>query len=107
VLDNWEKHAGGILLVCAKASFEFEPDYYEEQTGKDPNEVVPEANYKIKLYTVLSAHRLNQTSIPPVLENAEPNWWDALEHLIKKILPEEECKWVKRAVKEYMSTSLN
>jgi hypothetical protein len=56
--------ANHFLSLRPKASFEFEPDYYEDQTDKDPNEVVPEAKYTIKLlYTVLSAHRPNQSDL--------------------------------------------
>jgi hypothetical protein len=101
MLDNWEDNAGGLLSVSAKGSFEFDPDYYEEQTGDDPDDVVHEAKYKIKLYTVLSAHKPNQISIPPVPEGATADW-DALERLVKSRHPAREYKWVKRAVEQYV-----
>jgi len=101
MLDHWEENAGGILSVYAKGSFGFDPEYYEEQTGDDPNDVVPEAKYKIKLYTVLSAHKPNQISIPSVLEGATPDW-DALERLVKARHPEREYKWINRAVEQYV-----
>jgi hypothetical protein len=102
MLDHWEKNAGGILSVYAKGSFKFDPEYYEEQTGDDPNDVVHQAKYKIKLYTVLSAHKPNQISpIPPVPEGTTPDW-DALERLVKSRHPQKEYKWVKRAVEQYV-----
>ena len=105
MLDDWEKNAGGILSVYAHGSFGFDPEYYKEETGDDPSNVVPEADYKIKLYTVLSAHKPNQISIPPVLEGTTPDW-DALERLVKSRYPEKEYKWVKR-VWSNMSTFSN
>jgi hypothetical protein len=101
MLNHWEENAGGILSVYAEAFFPFDPEEYEEQTGDDPDEVVDEANYKIKLYTVLSAHKPNQVSIPPVPNGTRPDW-DALERLVKARHPEREYKWVKRAVEQYV-----
>jgi hypothetical protein len=100
MLDHWGENAGGILSsVYAKGSSKFDLEHYEKQTEDDPANVAHQAEYKIKLYTVLSAHKPNQISpIPPVPEGTTPDW-DALERLVKY----PKYKWVnKRAVEQYV-----
>jgi hypothetical protein len=101
MMEKWEEDAGGVLSFYAPASFEIDPDFYEEQTGNSASEVVNEAKHKIKLYTVLSAYKPNQTTIPPVDDDAEPDW-ESLYVVMKTRYPDREYGDIKRAVKQYI-----
>ena len=59
-----------------------------------------EANYKIKLYTTLSAHSANETNLK-IEDDAVPQW-DRLEHLMNARFPDKGASWAKRAVKNYI-----
>ena len=58
-----------------------------------------EAKHKIKLCTVLSACKPHQTAIPPVDDDAEPDW-ESLCAVMKTRHPNHECGDIKRAVKQ-------
>lgn len=115
-LDKWEKEQGGILEFEADAAIswieedgsasELEDEYYGYGYGSDnPNYRRAEATYKIKLYTVLSAHKPNEA------ENALPKYkpgdlpdWAALVCIVAARHPEKGSEaepWAKRAVEQY------
>lgn len=101
MMKDWEENAGGLLSFYAPASFEFDPEFFEEQTGGNADAVVNEAKYKLKLYTVLSAYKPHQTTIPPVEEEAKPDW-ESLYVVMKTRYPNREYGDIVRAVKQYI-----
>lgn len=91
-LDDWEKHAGGILQVYARTMF-------EPADGVDMDKMVPDADYKIKLYTVLSCHKPNMA--PVKREAGAPPDWEALARLLAARFPKKPNGWAAKAVSQY------
>lgn len=101
MIMKWEENAGGILSFYAPASFAFDPEYYEKETGQSADEVVHEAKYKLRIYTVLSTYKPYQTMITPVEDDAKPDW-KALYVVMKTRYPGQEYGDIVRAVKQYI-----
>jgi len=102
-LNDWEANAGGMLTVFAKAEIDdtFLENLGEEQKEEYEEDTVWKANYKIKLYTTLSAHSANETNNLKVEDEAVPQW-DRLEQLMIARFPDRGASWAKRAVKNYI-----
>ena len=90
-LDQWEQHAGGILQVYARASLDMDLETYKGY--------VLDADYKIKLYTVLSCHAPNEDAMAHE-PGTSPNW-AALEKLLTRRFPKKPSAWAARAVGQY------
>ena len=101
MLKQWEKNTGGVLSFYAPASFGFDPECFEEGTGECASEVVHDTKYKLKLYTVLSAYKPHQTTIPRPKEETKPDW-DWLAVVMKSRYPEREYGDIKRGIKQYI-----
>jgi len=96
-LEQWEQHAGGILQVYARSFLDLDLDYY-------PKGMVLDADYKIKLYTVLSCHKPNKEEAAAAAAKREvgvPPDWDALEQLLAARFPKKPKAWAARAVGQY------
>lgn len=87
-LNAWEKNAGGML--CFYAPAKYAPAKFH---------MANQADYKIKLYTVLSAHRPNEEPLK-LKPNAVPNW-EALEELVSARFPDKDKAWAMRGVQQY------
>lgn len=90
-LDEWERHAGGILQVYARAFLDGDFDL--------PHPVL-DADYKIKLYTVLSCHAPNETG-PLKREKGAGADWGALERVLAARFPKKPKSWAAKAVEQY------
>jgi hypothetical protein len=98
-LNKWEDNAGGMLQVYAEASIENIDDVLHYMS--DPEEFMENttaiSDYKIKLCTVLSAHKPNEIAQP----KQEPDW-GALQQLVMVRFPDKDDSWAKRAVQQYI-----
>jgi len=97
-LDAWEKHAGGLLQARAYGEFEYSGDDSDWEGNSS-------ADYKIKLYTVLSAHKPDEKAGGKAKQvkydkGAAPDW-DALTRLVGARFPKKSADWAGRAVEQY------
>lgn len=121
LLSKWEANQGGMLVVYAKASL---ADYFdavvegmrgymdEERVDEMVEDMVKEAEYKIKLYTVLSAHAPDEVPSPKPKKgkaaagsssSSETADWAALERVVAARFPSKGKQWVRDAVLEYQN----
>ena len=106
-LDDWEKNAGGYL--CVYASAKANPDCMSWQSCDIDEQLrlrhsnTWRADYKIKMYTVLSENSPSDATEIAQVDDGESSGWDvdALVHLMKARFPELGEDWAKRAVKNY------
>lgn len=114
-LEKWEKEQGGILKFGADAVLS-----WIEKTGRDEDDSEDEdeepvydssnenfrraeARYKVKLYTVLSAHRPDENGLPQYQEGQVPDW-EALIRVVAARHPEkgpDAESWAQNAVQQY------
>ena len=102
-LSNWEEGQGGFLELIASVSTEWRNDVrWGWYGGTYPETRAAEGTYKIKLYTVLSAHRPNEgeDSLPKYTSGKFPDW-DALVHVVAARNPDKSASWAERAVRQY------
>ena len=100
MLTKWEQNQGGVLSFYAPASFVFDAKSYRVDTGEDPHKVQHTAKYKIKLFTVLSAYKPHQTTIPLVPRDAKPGW-RLLEVVLKTRFPDRSYADICKAIDQY------
>lgn len=114
-LDVWEKHAGGLLQAYASAYMdtgEWTLDPYGfglgHESGSDSGSdteshgLVDDAVYKLKLYTVLSAHKPNESTAKAVKwDKGAGADWGALEALVAARFPKKSAAWPRHAVAQY------
>lgn len=95
-LDAWERHQGGMLQAYARATI----DWYEEPEDFNGCD---DANVKIKLHTVLSAHKPDEGNKAKLVkwEAGSSADWDALVAVVAARNPKESAAWSRRAVQEY------
>ena len=102
-LSNWEEQQGGFLELLASVSTEWVNDVrWGFYGGTYPERRAANGTYKIKLYTVLSAHRPNEEegSLPKYSSGQCPNW-DALVRVAAARNPDKSVSWARRAVRQY------
>ena len=108
-IDQWLSSSGGMLhFYSYHGNLGFYDNFREwfEEEHKElidevENDATLEADYKLKLYTVLSAHRPNEVSPLTVPSNDYQPAWSALEDLIVLRLNKERS-WAEQAVENYI-----
>ena len=107
-LAQWEENVGGMLCFYSSVYADYEDFNPEaEKADSEYDQVIAEsaerskldATYKLKLYTVLSAHRPGVKEIHGLVPGSDPNW-TKLEHLVTTRF-RSSSSWSKRAVKQY------
>jgi hypothetical protein len=102
-LSIWEKEQGGFLNLVANVSAEWRNDVrWGWYGGTYPETRAADGKYKIKLYTVLSAHRPNEKpeQLPKYTNGHCPDW-DALIRTVAARNPDKNKSWAKKAVRQY------
>lgn len=109
-LQDWLSCAGGMLHFYSKQYGSYDhSEYIHHLTDDDQiaeateaaEKSVEEADYKLKLYTVLSAHRPNDNdSLVAPAAHTSPDW-RSLKALVAKRLNKDK-QWAKEAVKNYI-----
>lgn len=100
-LEEWESKAGGMLVNYASAHMK-NKDIILEACPHIREGTTWEADHKIKLYTVLSAHSpMPSEDIIKVEDDAVPNW-EQLRSQLEARFPERGRPWCETAVKNYM-----
>ena len=95
-LEEWESKAGGMLVNYASAHMKNKDIILEACPH------IREADHKIKLYTVLSAHSPKSSEdIINVKDDAVPNW-KQLRSLLQARFPERGRPWCEKAIKNYI-----
>lgn len=100
-IDTWETQQGGFLEFIASVATTWTNAVRWGYYGGTFDELrEAEGRYKIKLYTVLSAHRPNQLSLPEFIIGQSPDW-DALVQVVHARFPDHSKSWAVRAVRQY------
>jgi len=104
-LDHWLSNAGGMLHFYSHQERNYLIDEnlierYEDDSDYDEDKRL-EADYKLKVYTTISAHMPfdNGNLVPPPV-GTNPDW-EALKLLVVERL-EQPREWAERAVKNYI-----
>jgi hypothetical protein len=104
-LNDWENNAGGMLQVYSNVVF---GENFVEMCEDADIELNEEADFKIKLYTALSAHKPNEGGQLIYGQDAarlkkdpdnEPNW-GLLVKIMHAKFPDKHSAWSVRAVTE-------
>ena len=121
-LAQWEENVGGLLCFYSSVYADYE-DFNPEAENADSeyDQVIAEsaerskldATYKLKLYTVLSAHRPGIKEVHGLVPGSDPNW-TKLEQLVASRFSSSivggssrkegeftSSSWSKRAVEQY------